>query len=128
MKIVGLQDVSDELIAGLRADYPSGTCAETATAQAIRERFSSFGIEAARAGAASKKAMSAGVAALQDLFDRTGGQGGDPATALCCRHRPCRAVLRVSRGHGRQRRRKWRHRSTTSLACRLASYQPLCDC
>ena len=54
MKMLGLQDVSDELIAGLRADYPSGTCAETATAQALRERFSSFGIEAARHGRAAR--------------------------------------------------------------------------
>jgi two-component sensor histidine kinase/putative methionine-R-sulfoxide reductase with GAF domain len=82
VKIVGLQDVSDELIAALRSDYPSGTCAETATAQALRERFSAFGAEAARAGARLEEAMTAGVAALQDLFDRTGGQGGDPATAL----------------------------------------------
>ena len=55
---------------------------ENSSAQALRDRFAEFGAEACSSGVRLEEAMSAAVAALQDLFDRTGGQGGDPATAL----------------------------------------------
>jgi two-component sensor histidine kinase len=82
VKVVAIHELADRLVAGLRADYPSGTCMGTSNAHAMRERFAEFGAEACLAGVRLEEAMSSAVAALQDLFDRTGGQGGDPATAL----------------------------------------------
>ena len=52
------------------------------TAQALCDRFAAFGTTACRYGYRLEEAMSAAVAALQDLFDRAGGQGSDPGTAL----------------------------------------------
>jgi two-component sensor histidine kinase/putative methionine-R-sulfoxide reductase with GAF domain len=82
VQTVAIHDLGDELIASLRADYPSGTCVGSPSAQALRDRFSIFGAEACRGGLRLEEAMSAAIAALQDLFDRTGGEGSDPATAL----------------------------------------------
>ena len=82
MKTVAIHDLGDRLIADLRADYPSGATLGNASAQALRDRLATFGAEAGRSGVRLEEAMSAAIAALQDLFDRTGGQGGDPATAL----------------------------------------------
>ena len=82
MKTIAIHDLGDRLIADLRADYPSGATLGNASAQALRERLANFGAEAGRSGVRLEEAMSAAIAALQDLFDRTGGQGGDPATAL----------------------------------------------
>ena len=82
MKTIAIQDLGDRLIADLRADYPSGAKMGNASAQALRDRLATFGAEAGRSGVRLEEAMSAAIAALQDFFDRTGGQGGDPATAL----------------------------------------------
>ena len=82
MKTIAIHDLGDRLIADLRADYPSGATLGNASAQALRDRLAKFGAEAGRSGVRLEEAMSAAIAALQDLFDRTGGQGGDPATAL----------------------------------------------
>src|SRR5688500_14198663 len=53
-----------------------------ASAQALRDRLAAFGVDACLSGVRLDEAMSAAIAALQDLFDRTGGHGADPATAL----------------------------------------------
>ncbi|MBW3634420.1 MAG: GAF domain-containing protein [Chloroflexi bacterium] len=82
MKTIAIHDLGDRLISDLRADYPSGARMGNANAQALRDRLAVFGAEAGRSGARLEEAMSAAIAALQDFFDRTGGQGGDPATAL----------------------------------------------
>jgi two-component system, sensor histidine kinase PdtaS len=82
VKTIAIHDLGDRLIADLRSDYPSGAGMENANAQALRDRLAMFGAEAGRSGARLEEAMSAAIAALQDFFDRTGGQGGDPATAL----------------------------------------------
>jgi two-component system, sensor histidine kinase PdtaS len=82
VKTVAIHDLGDQLIADLRTDYPSGATLGDASAQALRDRLATFGTEAGRSGVRLEEAMSAAIAALQDLFDRTGGQGGDPATAL----------------------------------------------
>ncbi len=82
MKTVAIHDLGDRLIADLRADYPGGARMGNANAQALRDRLAIFGAEAGHSGVRLEEAMSAAIAALQDLFDRTGGQGGDPATAL----------------------------------------------
>jgi two-component sensor histidine kinase len=82
VKTVAIHDLGDRLIADLRVDYPSGATLGNASAQALRDRLATFGAEAERSGVRLEEAMSAAIAALQDLFDRTGGQGGDPATAL----------------------------------------------
>ena len=82
MKTVAINDLAARLIADLRRDYPTGTLVERASAQPLRERFATFGAEASTSHVRLEEAMSAAIAALQDLFDRTGGQGGDPATAL----------------------------------------------
>ena len=82
VKTEAIHDLGDRLIAELRDDYPSGTCMGSATAQALCDRFAAFGATACRYGYRLEEAMSAGVAALQDLFDRAGGQGSDPGTAL----------------------------------------------
>jgi two-component system, sensor histidine kinase PdtaS len=82
VKTIDIHDLSDRLIADLRADYPSCMTMGKASAEALRDRFAAFGIDACHARARLEEAMSAAIAALQDLFDRTGGQGGDPATAL----------------------------------------------
>lgn len=82
MKPVDFLVLSDRLISDLRCDYPSHVIDEGASAHALRDRFAAFGNESCRAGARLEEAMSAAVTALQDLFDRTGGQGDDPATAL----------------------------------------------
>lgn len=82
MKAIAIHDLARKLISCLRADYPNGTCMENSSAQALRARFAEFGADASSSGLRLEEAMSAAVAALQDLFDRTGGQGGDPATAL----------------------------------------------
>ena len=82
MKTIAIHDLGDRLIADLRADYPSGATLGNASAQALRDRLAKFGAEAGRSGVRLEEAMSAAIAALQDFFDRTGGQGGDPATAL----------------------------------------------
>jgi two-component system, sensor histidine kinase PdtaS len=82
VKTIAIHDLGDRLIADLRADYPSGARLGNGSAQALRDRLAKFGAEAARSGVRLEEAMSAAIAALQDFFDRTGGQGGDPATAL----------------------------------------------
>ena len=82
MKSIAIHDLGDRLISDLRGDYPTTIHVGTATAQPLRDRFALFGAESKRAGARLEEAMSAAIAALQDLFDRTGGQGADPATAL----------------------------------------------
>ena len=82
MKTVAIHDLGDRLITDLRSDYPSGSKMGTASAQALRDRLATFGAEAGRSGARLEEAMSAAITALQDFFDRTGGQGGDPATSL----------------------------------------------
>ena len=80
--MLAIHDLADRLIADLRVDYPTSSAVGTATAQALRDRFAEFGADACRCGFRLEEAMSAAIAALQDLFDRTGGQGGDPATSL----------------------------------------------
>src|SRR5215211_2301106 len=82
VKTIAIHDLGDRLIADLRADYPSGATLGNVSAQALRDRLAKFGAEAGRSGVRLEEAMSAAIAALQDFFDRTGGQGGDPATAL----------------------------------------------
>jgi two-component system, sensor histidine kinase PdtaS len=82
VKTVAINDLADRLITGLRGDYPTGTCMGAANAHAMRERFAQFGVDTCLAGVRLEEAMSTAVVALQDLFDRTGGQGGDAATAL----------------------------------------------
>jgi two-component sensor histidine kinase/putative methionine-R-sulfoxide reductase with GAF domain len=82
VKTVPIHDLSDKLIADLRADYPSCMSMGKASAQALRDRLAAFGVDACLAGVRLDEAMSAAIAALQDLFDRTGGHGADPATAL----------------------------------------------
>jgi two-component sensor histidine kinase/putative methionine-R-sulfoxide reductase with GAF domain len=82
VKTTPIHDLSDGLIADLRAIYPNGKCVGAVTAHPLCDRFATFGAEAARSGVRLEDAMSSAIAALQDLFDRTGGQGGDPATAL----------------------------------------------
>ncbi|MBA2595871.1 MAG: GAF domain-containing protein [Chloroflexia bacterium] len=82
MKTITIHDLGDRLVADLRADYPSGMTMGTASAHALRARFAAFGVETCRGGVRLEDAMSVAVTVLQDLFDRTGGQGGDPATAL----------------------------------------------
>jgi two-component system, sensor histidine kinase PdtaS len=82
VKTIAIHDLGDRLIADLRADYPSGARLGSASAQALRDRLAKFGTEAGRSGVRLEEAMSAAIAALQDFFDRTGGQGSDPATAL----------------------------------------------
>lgn len=77
-----IHDLGDQLIADLRQDYPSLTSNGPATAMPLRDRFSAFGAAARRKGMRLEEAMSAAIAALQDLIERTGGEGGDPATAL----------------------------------------------
>ena len=52
------------------------------SAQALRDRLAAFGVDTCLSGVRLDEAMSAAIAALQDLFDRTGGHGADPATAL----------------------------------------------
>jgi two-component sensor histidine kinase/putative methionine-R-sulfoxide reductase with GAF domain len=82
VKTMAIHDLADRLIADLRIDYPASATVGSATAQALRDRFAAFGTESSRCGVRLEEAMSAAIAALQDLFDRTGGQGGDPATSL----------------------------------------------
>jgi two-component sensor histidine kinase/putative methionine-R-sulfoxide reductase with GAF domain len=82
VKVIAIHDLAAGLIAGLRVDYPSGTVVRSSSAHALRERFATFGEEAGRSGVRLEEAMSAAIAALQDLFDRTGGQGEDPTTTL----------------------------------------------
>ena len=82
MKTIAMHDLGEQLIADLRADYPSGAGLGTGSAQALRDRLAAFGTETGRSGVRLEEAMSAAIAALQDFFDRTGGHGGDPATAL----------------------------------------------
>lgn len=82
MKPIDINDLTEQLIGNLRADYPGYAADGSAGAHRLRERFAAFGAEACRAGARLEEAMSAAVTALQDLFDRTGGHGSDPATAL----------------------------------------------
>jgi two-component sensor histidine kinase/putative methionine-R-sulfoxide reductase with GAF domain len=77
-----MHDLADQLIADLRRDYPSCASVQHASAQALRDRFCAFGMAASRSGVRLEEAMSAAIAALQDLFDRTGGHGADPTTAL----------------------------------------------
>lgn len=77
-----IHDLGDQLIANLRQDYPSLTATSTATALPLRDRFATFGASARRSGMRLEEAMTAAIAALQDLIERTGGQGGDPANAL----------------------------------------------
>jgi two-component sensor histidine kinase/putative methionine-R-sulfoxide reductase with GAF domain len=81
VKTAPIHDLGDQLIADLRKSYPSHA-AGSAGAQPLRDLFAAFGAQASRAGLRLEEAMSAAVAALQDLFDRTGGHGGDAATAL----------------------------------------------
>lgn len=82
MKTVAIHDLSDRLIADLRTDYPSCMSMGKASAQALRDRLAAFGVDTCLSGVRLDEAMSAAIAALQDLFDRTGGHGADPATAL----------------------------------------------
>jgi len=77
-----MHDLAAQLIADLRRDYPSCASVQHTSAQALRDRFCAFGVEASRSGVRLEEAMSAAIAALQDLFDRTGGHGADPTTAL----------------------------------------------
>jgi two-component sensor histidine kinase/putative methionine-R-sulfoxide reductase with GAF domain len=82
LKAIAIHDLGDRLISDLREDYPGKMAVGAVTAEPLRDRFEEFGTEAFRAGVRLEDAMSAAIAALQDLFDRTGGQGGDPATSL----------------------------------------------
>jgi hypothetical protein len=74
VKTIAIHDLGDRLIADLRADYPSGSKLGSSSAQALRDRLAKFGAEAGRSGVRLEEAMSAAIAALQDFFDRTGGQ------------------------------------------------------
>jgi two-component sensor histidine kinase len=79
---MAIHELGERLIADLRVDYPTAAPVGSASAQALRDRYATFGADASRSGVRLEEAMSVAIAALQDLFDRTGGHGGDPATSL----------------------------------------------
>jgi two-component sensor histidine kinase/putative methionine-R-sulfoxide reductase with GAF domain len=51
-------------------------------AQPLRDAFDQFGRDAAAAGVPLEEAISGGVVALQELFERVGGQSADPSTMI----------------------------------------------
>jgi two-component sensor histidine kinase/putative methionine-R-sulfoxide reductase with GAF domain len=71
-----------KLAADLRAAYGANGSATLAGTQPLRDAFGAFGREAGRAHLPLEDAMAAAVDALQALFDRAGGDAGDPSTML----------------------------------------------
>lgn len=66
----------------LRRAYPAGAQQAANGGQPLRDAFVRFGLEAVAAGIPLEDAMAVAAGALQELFERTGGHGSDPATTL----------------------------------------------
>jgi len=82
MTTASIYQLAAKLAADLRTAYnATGSAALTGT-QPLRDAFGTFGREAGRAHLPLEDAMAAAVDALQTLFDRAGGDAGDPSTML----------------------------------------------
>ncbi len=66
----------------LRVAYGANGSAALTGTRPMRDAFAAFGREAGRAHLPLEDAMAAAVDALQGLFDRAGGDAGDPSTML----------------------------------------------
>ena len=70
------------LAADLLVAYRANGSAALSGTQPLRDAFGAFGREAGRGRLPLEDAMAAAVDALQTLFDRAGGDAGDPSTML----------------------------------------------
>src|SRR5690349_141533 len=77
-----IRSLASRLADDLHAAYDPAAVSYLASGQPLRDAFGAFGQEAATAGVSLEDAMSAGVEALQELFERFGGHSSDPATLL----------------------------------------------
>lgn len=79
---VSIHSLARILSETLRSVYNGNGAGELAGTGPLREAFGEFGTAAATATIPLEDAMAAGVDALQGLFDRVGGNTGDPTTML----------------------------------------------
>ncbi len=77
-----IQELTTRLGHELQGAYGPDTTAQPAGTQPLRDAFTGYARDAARAGVSLEDAMAAGVDALQGLFERVGGHASDPATML----------------------------------------------
>ena len=82
MTTASIQAMAAKLAADLTAIYGANGAAAAAGTQPLRAAFGAFGREAGRARLPLEDAMAAAVDGLQGLFDRAGGDAGDPSTML----------------------------------------------
>lgn len=79
---VSIHSLATTLSESLRSAYDVNGAGEVLGTGPLREAFGGFGAAAATANIPLEDAMAAGVDALQGLFDRVGGNTGDPTTML----------------------------------------------
>jgi two-component sensor histidine kinase/putative methionine-R-sulfoxide reductase with GAF domain len=77
-----IETLAGGLDRALRRAYPAGGAQSANGGQPLREAFVRFGLEAVAAGIPLEDAMAVAAGALQELFERTGGHGADPATTI----------------------------------------------
>ena len=77
-----IRSLATKLITSLLDAYSTQGMTPMVGAQPLRDAFSEFGTEAHQARLPLEDAMATAVDALQTLFDRTGGDSGDPSTML----------------------------------------------
>jgi two-component sensor histidine kinase/putative methionine-R-sulfoxide reductase with GAF domain len=82
MTTASIHTLAHQLHAELQACYGSNGSAALAGTQPLRDAFGTFGREAGCAHLPLEDAMAAATDALQTLFDRAGGDSGDPSTML----------------------------------------------
>ena len=82
MTSASIQSLAAQLAADLRAAYDTNGSTTITGTQPLRDAFGAFGREAGYARLPLEDAMAGAVEALQGLFERTGGDAGDPSTML----------------------------------------------
>lgn len=79
---VSLQSLAEQLATRLYTAYDPNRSVALKGGQPLVEAFSDFGQRTARVGISLEDAMAASVDTLQNLFERLGGSGSDPATMM----------------------------------------------
>ncbi|MEJ7762617.1 MAG: GAF domain-containing protein [Thermomicrobiales bacterium] len=91
-----LTTIGGQLRAELLADFPGEGRTTHATGESLRDAFTAFGRRTALAGISLEDTMAASTDALQELFERTGGEVSDSGTMLAAGI----ALAATARSHG----------------------------
>jgi two-component system, sensor histidine kinase PdtaS len=82
IKLTNIEALAADLTSTLFATYRNSSQPATPGSQPLRLAFERFGIDAVVAGVPIEDAMAVAAGALQELFERVGGQSSDPATTM----------------------------------------------